>query len=101
MIKRDRDGNIVLNKFGKPEPKFTGHALRHFYATVCLKLGTDVLTGSRRLGHADPSVTLNWYAADIDDPDQLEEELPPIWRERLARAEPEERVSASLTAAAD
>lgn len=37
------------------------HALRHTYATNCIKLGIDVKTVSEMLGHANVSTTLNRY----------------------------------------
>lgn len=37
------------------------HALRHTFATNCVKLGCDATTLSRILGHSDVSVTLNIY----------------------------------------
>jgi integrase len=43
-------------------PKITFHALRHSHASALIAAGVDVLTVSRRLGHANPSITLNVYA---------------------------------------
>ena len=37
------------------------HDLRHTQATVLLKHGEDILTVSRRMGHAKPSTTLDVY----------------------------------------
>jgi integrase len=37
------------------------HALRHTHASSLIAAGVDVLTISRRLGHASPSITLNVY----------------------------------------
>ena len=37
------------------------HALRHTYATNCIKLGIDVKTVSEMLGHSNVSTTLNRY----------------------------------------
>ena len=37
------------------------HALRHTFATNCVKMGCDPTTLSRILGHSDVSVTLNIY----------------------------------------
>ena len=38
------------------------HELRHTQATLLLGSGVDVKTVQTRLGHADASITLNWYA---------------------------------------
>jgi integrase len=37
------------------------HALRHTHASALIASGLDVLTISRRLGHASPAVTLTIY----------------------------------------
>lgn len=42
-------------------PKVTFHALRHSHASALIAAGVDVLTVSRRLGHANASITLNVY----------------------------------------
>lgn len=42
---------------GFPDVKF--HELRHTQATQLLANGVDVMTVARRLGHEDPSITLN------------------------------------------
>lgn len=42
-----------------PDANF--HALRHTFATRALEHGTDVVTLSRILGHANPSITLDKY----------------------------------------
>lgn len=47
----------------------TLHGLRHTYATVAIKAGTDIKTASALLGHADATLTLNVYAAA--DPDAI------------------------------
>lgn len=39
------------------------HDLRHYHATSLLTAGVDVRTVAGRLGHANPSTTLNVYAA--------------------------------------
>src|SRR5262249_12462455 len=43
-------------------PKVTFHALRHTHASQLIASGLDVVTVSRRLGHGNPTVTLNVYA---------------------------------------
>lgn len=39
----------------------TMHDLRHFYASLLIKHGESVKTVQKRLGHAQPSITLNTY----------------------------------------
>jgi integrase len=46
------------------------HVLRHIHASALIAEGVDVLTLSRRLGHATPAITLNVYGhlyADMSD----------------------------------
>jgi integrase len=50
--------------------KITLHALRHTHASQLIAAGMDVLTISRRLGHASPVITLGVYGhlfANTDD----------------------------------
>jgi len=42
-------------------PDVSFHALRHTHASALIAGGVDVLTLSRRLGHASPTITLNIY----------------------------------------
>jgi len=39
----------------------TLHGLRHTHASQLIAAGMDVLTISRRLGHANPTITLGVY----------------------------------------
>jgi integrase len=43
-----------------PNVKF--HALRHTHASALIAAGVDVVTVSRRLGHASPALTLSVYS---------------------------------------
>ena len=53
-------------------PRVTVHGLRHVAAGLMINQGANVLAVSRQLGHADPSETLNRYAALFDsDLDRL------------------------------
>jgi integrase len=45
------------------------NALRHFSATQAIAAGGDVVTVSKRLGHADPSVTLRVYSHAVKQRD--------------------------------
>jgi integrase len=43
-------------------PGVTFHGLRHTHASQLIDSGVDIVTISKRLGHADPSITLRVYA---------------------------------------
>jgi integrase len=43
-------------------PEITFHSLRHTHASMLISEGVDVVTISKRLGHAKPDVTLRIYA---------------------------------------
>jgi len=42
-------------------PKVSFHALRHTHVSQLIAAGMDVLTISRRIGHASPVITLGIY----------------------------------------
>ena len=44
------------------DPPVTFHSLRHSHASQLIKAGIDVVTVSKRLGHANPQITLQVYA---------------------------------------
>lgn len=50
-------------------PRIVVHELRHTHATLLLRAGVPVHIVAKRLGHKDPSVTLNVYADVIPDDD--------------------------------
>jgi integrase len=52
--------SIVAARIGMPEISF--HALRHTHASQMIAADINVVTISRRLGHASPNVTLSIYA---------------------------------------
>jgi integrase len=52
-----------------PLPRLVVHELRHTHATILLRAGVPVHIVAKRLGHKDPSVTLNVYADVIPDDD--------------------------------
>ena len=41
--------------------RVTLHALRHTHVSSLIAAGVDILTISRRLGHASPTITLGVY----------------------------------------
>jgi integrase len=45
------------------------HALRHTHASSLIHAHVDIVTVSRRLGHASPEITLRVYAHLLHDPD--------------------------------
>jgi integrase len=54
------DWGDLAERIGMPEITF--HALRHTHASQLIAAGVDIVTISKRLGHAKPSVTLAIYA---------------------------------------
>ncbi len=54
-----------IRQAGIPDANF--HSLRHTFATRSLEQGMDVVTLSRLLGHATPSITLDKYGHALDD----------------------------------
>jgi len=51
----------------RPLPRVSFHSLRHSHASALIASGLDVLTISRRLGHASPVVTLGVYGHMFHD----------------------------------
>jgi integrase len=51
-------------------PKVTFHALRHTHVSQLIAAGLDVVTVSRRIGHSNPTITLNVYAHLFGNTDQ-------------------------------
>jgi len=43
-------------------PKISFHALRHTHVSQLIAAGLDVVSVSRRIGHSNPTITLNVYA---------------------------------------
>jgi integrase len=58
----------LRNKVGLPSVRL--HDLRHYVATQLLAAGVDVVTVAGRLGHANPSTTLNVYADFVPPADR-------------------------------
>jgi integrase len=73
------DGRPVLPDFvtkafgrltaGLDVPRLKLHELRHSHASLLLQDGVPVHVVAKRLGHKDPSVTLNVYADAVPDDD--------------------------------
>ena len=70
------------------------HSLRHTFATRCLEQGMDVVTVSRLLGHASPSITLDKYGHALSDHQKASvEKLGALYQDSPAKpVEPEEPV---------
>jgi integrase len=59
--------NATSSRFGEfadsiGMPEITFHSLRHTHASQLIDAGVDIVTISKRLGHAKPDVTLRIYA---------------------------------------
>lgn len=61
-----------LNRFYKRHelPKINPHAFRHTVASVLIHNGTDIVSVSKRLGHARTSTTTDIYAHIMQEADQ-------------------------------
>lgn len=63
-----KDWTRALEAHGLPRVKL--HSLRHAHASALIAAGLDIVSISKRLGHASPTITLNVYAhAFADKPD--------------------------------
>lgn len=79
LLFADLDGNplgpsAISSDFGDladsiGTPEITFHALRHTHASQLIDAGVDIVTISKRLGHAKPSVTLAIYAHLFNEDD--------------------------------
>ena len=52
-------------------PNVSFHGLRHSHVSALIASGVDVLTISRRIGHASPVVTLRTYAHMFQQTDTI------------------------------
>jgi integrase len=57
-----RSPNVFSKEWREAKTGVGFHALRHTHASSLIAAGVDVLTVSRRLGHAKPTTTLNVYS---------------------------------------
>jgi integrase len=62
-----RDWGMVGRRWGLPRVPF--HALRHTHASALIAAGLDVVSVSKRLGHATPTITLSVYSHLFDRAD--------------------------------
>lgn len=51
-------------------PKATPHTLRHTHASILLAENEQLTAVSKRLGHADPQITMRYYAHLLDEDDR-------------------------------
>ena len=58
---------LAVKKLGERVgcPEITSRSLRHFHASVALQQGTNIVVVSKRLGHANVSITSNIYAHSL------------------------------------
>lgn len=69
---RRRANEAAKQDNAEPLPAFRIHDLRHTHATHLIRERWDIVTVSRRLGHANPGITMTIYAhslADVPDGD--------------------------------
>jgi len=76
-----RDFQLLLKNAGLPHIRF--HDIRHTCASLMLNRGVPVLTVSRRLGHAKPSITLDVYGhlmatAQLEAAQMMDEIVTPV-----------------------
>lgn len=69
--------SYIYRRFAKAKEKFgfddgfTVHSLRHSHASMLLSAGVPVTAVSRRLGHSNPSITMEVYAHMIPDDESI------------------------------
>ena len=66
---------------GVDVPRITLHGLRHTHATSAIRAGENIVAVSKRLGHAEVSITLNIYAHYIPGDD---EDIAANWEKRFS-----------------
>ena len=76
-----KDWSDTMTHFGM---KITLHALRHTHASQLIAAGMDVVTVSRRLGHASPTITLGVYGHLFSNTDDRAAEIMEAAFSRIA-----------------
>ncbi len=69
-------------------PEITLHALRHTHVSSLIAAGADLVTVSRRIGHANPTVTLSVYAHLFKNTDQVAAEITEAMFRKAAGGNP-------------
>jgi len=64
---RRRANEAAEKDEAEPLPAFRIHDLRHTHATHLIRERWDIVTVSRRLGHANPGITMTIYAHALSD----------------------------------
>lgn len=61
--------NVMLAAFSKKYnlPHINPHSFRHSYASILISEGTDIVTVSKMLGHANTSMTTDIYSHAIEE----------------------------------
>ena len=73
---RARGLQAALTKAGltdQGKKPVTLHTLRHGYGSLPIRAGDDIANVSRRLGHANPSITLSTYTHETNEQQTLAE----------------------------
>lgn len=50
-------------------PNIRFHDIRHTHASILISEGVDIVKISKRLGHANPKITLEFYARQLPNAD--------------------------------
>jgi integrase len=69
-------------------PEITLHALRHTHVSSLIAAGADVVTVSRRIGHANPTVTLSVYSHLFRNTDQVAADITEAMFRKAAGGNP-------------
>ncbi|MCR5330766.1 MAG: site-specific integrase [Lachnospiraceae bacterium] len=89
-----KDGNVMipgafnsyLKRFGRKYglPDIHPHVLRHTMATISIANGADIVSVSKKLGHANISITLNVYSHANEEAQKRANEVlaKAIWKPR-------------------
>ena len=113
QIKRDKDGNPILTRYGNATLEPTGeravvrcgfHSLRHTFVSLCRQANAPLSVVESIVGHSNPAMTRHYSHTgdteatkaiaelptmdEIDPMDTVSQDRPPIpqWAERLVRS---------------